>query len=424
MTAEFGTAEYDRALAARLAREADDVVAAVDWLGARPEVAADRIGVIGSSFGGAVSLLAAARCPGLRCAVDFAGAAMNWERTPTLRATMLEAARQLAMPIAPRPVGERLQHGADAGACRRAPATGQASRGARVPVVRTHGRRGASLLPERRADLGPLGAGVPGSLAQGEVTTMRGAFLEDLTWPEAGARIAAGAVVVVPVGAAAKEHGPHLPLRTDYLVARELGRRVAEVLPVLVAPVVSFGYYPAFVRYPGSQHLRAETFMALLTDILTGFVGQGARRLAVINTGVSTEAPLRVVVRDFYATHGRAGRGRRPGHARARRSSPGSRQKLGGHADELETSLVLAIEPGAVRMERAEPDYGHLADAPANVFYQPVVFDADPGSGPDWSRTGARGDPSLATRETGEAALREITRALVDGLVALYPDLR
>jgi len=75
---------------------------------------------------------------------------------------------------------------------------------------------------------------------------MRGAFVEDLTWPEAGARIAAGAVVIVPVG-----------------------RRVAEALPVLVAPVVSFGYYPAFVRYPGSQHLRAETFIALLTDVLT-----------------------------------------------------------------------------------------------------------------------------------------------------------
>jgi creatinine amidohydrolase len=252
---------------------------------------------------------------------------------------------------------------------------------------------------------------------------MRGAFLEDLTWPEAGARIAAGAVVIVPVGAAAKEHGPHLPLRTDYLVARELGRRVAEALPVLVAPVVSFGYYPAFVRYPGSQHLRAETFSALLTDILSGFVRQGARRLAILNTGVSTEAPIRVVVRDFYAaqnvrvavadlaTLGRA-------------VKPRLRQRLGGHADELETSLVLAIEPEAVRMNLSEPDYGHLVDAPATVFYQPVVFDADPGSGPDWSRTGARGDPSLATRETGEMALAEITRELVDGLVALYPDLR
>jgi len=75
-------------------------------------------------------------------------------------------------------------------------------------------------------------------------------------------------------------------------------------------------------------------------------------------------------------------------------------------------------------MERAEPDYGHLAGAAASVLYQPVVFGADPGSGPDWSRTGARGDPSLASRDTGEAALREITREPVEGLVALHPDLR
>lgn len=254
---------------------------------------------------------------------------------------------------------------------------------------------------------------------------MRGAFLEDLTWPEAGARIAADAVVVLPVGAAAKEHGPHLPLRTDYLVARELGRRLAEALPVLVAPVISFGYYPAFVRYPGSQHLRAETFMALVTDVLTGFVRQGVRRLAIINTGVSTEAPLRIVVRDFYAEQGlRVAVADLATLGRA--VKPRLRQKLGGHADELETSLVLAIEPGAVRMDRAEPDYGNFregAAAPKSVFYVPVVFDGDPASGPDWSRIGARGDPSLATRETGEAALAEITRELVEGLVTVYPDL-
>jgi dienelactone hydrolase len=100
VTAEFGTAEYDQALAARLAREAIDVVAAVDWLAARPEVAGDRIGLIGSSFGGVMSLLAAARHPRLRCTVDFAGAAMNWERTPTLRRTMTDAVRDLQIPIA------------------------------------------------------------------------------------------------------------------------------------------------------------------------------------------------------------------------------------------------------------------------------------------------------------------------------------
>ena len=99
VTAEFGTAEYDRALAARLEREAEDVAGAVGWLATRPAVAANRVGVIGSSFGGVMALLAAARCPELRCAVDFAGAAMNWERTPTLRATLLEAAGKLTVPL-------------------------------------------------------------------------------------------------------------------------------------------------------------------------------------------------------------------------------------------------------------------------------------------------------------------------------------
>jgi dienelactone hydrolase len=100
VTAEFGTPEYDQALAARLGREAEDVVAAIDWLAARPEITGDRIGLIGSSFGGVMSLLGAARHPGVRCTVDFAGAAMNWERTPTLRRTMLAAARDLTVPIA------------------------------------------------------------------------------------------------------------------------------------------------------------------------------------------------------------------------------------------------------------------------------------------------------------------------------------
>lgn len=251
--------------------------------------------------------------------------------------------------------------------------------------------------------------------------TAPGVWLEDLTWPEAKARLDAGAVVVVPVGAIAKEHGHHLPLKTDFLLARELGRRVAAALPVVVAPVIPFGYYPAFVRYPGSQHLRSETFVALLTDILGKLIDDGARRLAVINTGVSTEAPLRVAVRDLYAATGvrvhtadirDLGRGLRPRFA----------QKLGGHGDEVETSMVLAIAPETVRLELAETDYGHALETPTTVFYSPTVFDGDPASGPDYSRTGVRGDPTLATAGKGEAILAEMARELADGLRALFPE--
>lgn len=250
---------------------------------------------------------------------------------------------------------------------------------------------------------------------------MRGVWLEDLTWPEAERQFKAGAVVIVPIGAIAKEHGHHLPLKTDWLLAHELGSRIAAALPVVVAPIVCFGYYPAFVRYPGSQHLSAETFTRLLKELIGNLIDHGVTRIAVVNTGVSTEAPLRIALRDIYAERKvRVSAADIRGLGAATRKL--ARQKLGGHGDESETSMILAIDRGAVRMERARTDYGHGPDEPKTVFYQPVTFDGDPASGLDYSATGVRGDPTLATPEQGEAILADMARELVEGLRALYPD--
>jgi len=97
--AEFGTEAYDRQLARRIDRESDDVVAALAAVESLPEIRPGRIGVIGSSFGAIVTLLAASKSDRFRCAIDFAGAAMNWDRTPELRRTMIEAARKVRIPL-------------------------------------------------------------------------------------------------------------------------------------------------------------------------------------------------------------------------------------------------------------------------------------------------------------------------------------
>jgi creatinine amidohydrolase len=250
---------------------------------------------------------------------------------------------------------------------------------------------------------------------------VKGVWLEDLTWPEAKQWFDKGAPVIVPIGAISKEHGPHLPLKTDWLLARDLARRVGEKLPVVLAPVISIGYYPAFVRYPGSQHLSAETFGALLTEIFAKLVRDGVKRLAVINTGVSTEPVLRVVVRDFYETHGV-----RVHTADIRTLGTQTRglmkQKLGGHADEAETSMILAIEPKSVKLDRAKADYGNALNAQSSVFYTPAIFNGDPKSGADYSATGVRGDPTLASAEKGEAILADMAAELTEGLAAVFPD--
>jgi creatinine amidohydrolase len=250
---------------------------------------------------------------------------------------------------------------------------------------------------------------------------MAGVWLEDLTWPEAKAWFDRGAVVLVPIGAASKEHGRHLPLKTDLLLARAFADEVCKALPVVVAPVVCFGYYPAFRHYPGSQHLSPETFQALVTEILEGFLAQGATKLAILNTGVSTEPCLRIVVRELYQrTRVRVpvadirNLGRSADHL--------FEQKLGGHGDEHETSLILAIEPEAVRMDLAAVDYGHALEQPQTVFYVPSLFCGDPASGPDYSKPGIRGDASLASAQKGQAALAATASDLIEGLRRLFPD--
>jgi creatinine amidohydrolase len=220
---------------------------------------------------------------------------------------------------------------------------------------------------------------------------MKGVWLEDLTWPEAKARFDADAVVIVPVGAAAKAHGPHLPLKTDALTARALAQGLIERLPVVAAPVLGFGFYPAFTGFAGSQHLTADTFKAVVCELIGNFAAHGARRVALINTGVSTEKPLDEVARETGAlvVHMR-------GLGQAAEAL--IEHKDGGHADERETSVMLALEPRSVRMDKLRLD------------------------GP-FEQTGATGDPSRATAFKGERLMAARLDDLVATLTKRWPDL-
>ena len=76
--------------------------------------------------------------------------------------------------------------------------------------------------------------------------------LEGLTWPEAETVLTPETVVLIPLGAASKEHGPHLRLRNDLTLADYLTQRVADATSVVVAPTLTYHHYPAFLEYPGS----------------------------------------------------------------------------------------------------------------------------------------------------------------------------
>ncbi len=244
-----------------------------------------------------------------------------------------------------------------------------------------------------------------------------------MTWPEAAERFQAGAVVVIPVGAVAKEHGHHLPLNTESLIVKELTNRLTVALPIVVAPIVTFTYSPVFKKYPGSQHLSADTFMRMMMELLTSLVAQGAKHIAIVNSGDSTEGPLRLVINQFFDESSI-----RVGLSNLRllgRDLDGIlEQDQGGHADERMTSMMLAIAPETVRMERTRPDYGRRSRPMNRAFTQPVRFSGDKEAEDiDFSATGIIGDPTLATAKKGKRLLDEITEQLAEGLRELFPEI-
>jgi creatinine amidohydrolase len=219
-------------------------------------------------------------------------------------------------------------------------------------------------------------------------------FVEHLTWDNVARRIAGGASAILPVGAAAKQHGFHLPMNTDRIQAEWFAAGLARRVDALIWPTITYGYYPAFTEYAGSSSLSASTFEAMVQEIAAGILRHGCRALFVLNTGISTLAPVeRALARldGDRALHVRIYVG--PRFLRAAEQL--AEQSHGSHADELETSLMLALAPQCVAMARAEASPAIKQEMPG------PLTPTDPAS-PNYSRSGSYGDPTLATRAKGD----------------------
>jgi len=236
-----------------------------------------------------------------------------------------------------------------------------------------------------------------------------GVYLERLTWPDAAALFGRDSLIVLPIGAAAKEHGPHLPFGTDRILADHLAARVAERVPSIVAPTVTYGYYPSFVGFPGSTHLEASTFGAMISEIIVSLHRRGPRRFLVLNTAISTFPVLEVAARDLRLRHPILVGVTRIEQLGGRALEGLLTQPAGSHADEYETSVMLAIAPEAVRrdrMVREIPGRPRLQ----GLFVPPMLPAPSTGT-PE--ATGVYGDATLATREKGDRILAAIVPALI-----------
>ncbi len=220
-------------------------------------------------------------------------------------------------------------------------------------------------------------------------------------WPDVKAAIERDCVAVIAFGAQ-EQHGPHAPLATDTIMASGLAARLAEKMDALLLPPIPYGEAWNNSRFPGTVSISAETAQALITDIAISLKNTGVKALIVVNGHFGNRAPIAQACRKMQEKHSfPLMQLDYPGLEKLAAEICESKPAKYGlfHADEVETSIVLALEPDTVKMERAVAEY---PDFPANFLFEPVYLDS-------FNQSGVFGDPRPATAEKGERLLDGLT---------------
>ncbi|PWV97173.1 creatinine amidohydrolase [Hoeflea marina] len=231
-------------------------------------------------------------------------------------------------------------------------------------------------------------------------------------------------IAILPLGAH-EQHGPHLPFETDTLIAQAVADRLAALAPrgvvLTVLPVEPVGYSVEHLHVEGTRSLTPEAAIARWLAIAETVSRSGTRRLMLLNahggnspllTIVATEARIRFRMLAVATSWTRFG-------VPAGLISPEDKA-LDIHAGDIETSVMLAIRPDLVRMDRLGDFPSRQADFAARFrhlrAYGPHAFGWKMS---DLNRDGAAGRASRATAERGEAFLDHA----VGGLAELLADM-
>jgi creatinine amidohydrolase len=240
----------------------------------------------------------------------------------------------------------------------------------------------------------------------------------DLRGPEVVERLTERSIVVQPLGAI-EQHGPHLPLNTDALVATAVAEATideyGDEVDAWLLPTLSVTKSNEHAWSPGTLWLRATTLLAVLDDIGRCIATTPARRLVFLNGHGGNSALVNVANREIRLAHGLMTFLAHPGlPADQGGASPAAELGMGVHGGTEETSLMLHLAPDLVRMELAERRVPEKLAANEHVrFGGRVPFGW---LSNDFFPEGYIGDPTTADADLGkrifEGAVRNFGEAL------------
>lgn len=219
-------------------------------------------------------------------------------------------------------------------------------------------------------------------------------------------RLRADVPVILPVGAI-EAHGPHLPLRTDNLLAERYAQLIAERTEGLVLPLLPYGQVFSLGDFPGSLSLTNQTIARIVVELGEGLYRQGTRIFVLFSAHLGNLTALKEGARELWSRH----RDMRVLHlfypdiqklAAKVRESPAAHASY-IHACEIETSIMLYLAPEYVDMSKALAEHPVL---PIDADYTPTPWST-------FTKTAVLGNAQLATKEKGRFLVEESLKRVV-----------
>jgi creatinine amidohydrolase len=244
-------------------------------------------------------------------------------------------------------------------------------------------------------------------------------FLTELPAPEAAELIGPDSIVIQPLGAI-EQHGPHLPLNTDFVLGEACvcaGMAAhGDALDLWALPPLAYTRSVEHVWQPGTVALSTTTLLAVLEDIGAAVARLRAKRLVLFNAHGGNTSMLNAACRDLRLHHGLmtflVHPMLPPDHGGV--DTTEGEFGLGIHGGHMETSMMLHLRPDLVRMNKAQR---HVPEALSRNKH--VGFGGSVSFGwlsNDFGPSGVIGDPTKASSADGEQAMREITASLGEQL--------